>query len=135
MELLYLLQYDQDYMEYMDYYEYLSEGGGDIKKVAIEDILVDKDNMEVAVDSLRKGMYSDSDAPLEVYKDEGSDKYILGDGHHRLLKAIIDGEGYVMVRVKEGEVGKGGTIGLDLYDGDYYGLDSGLENGWLIRRI
>jgi hypothetical protein len=27
------------------------------------------------------------------------------------------------------------TIELDLYDGDYYGLDNNLDNGWLIKRL
>jgi len=28
-----------------------------------------------------------------------------------------------------------GTVVLDFYDGDFYGLDSSLENGWLLPRL
>lgn len=117
--------------EYRKHFEYLNEAK--LLKVAIEDILPDKDNMEVAVDSLRKGMYSDDTKPLDVYKSD--DKYILADGHHRLLKSIIDGEAYVTVNVRGDSTNRADTVELDFYNGDYYGLDTSLENGWLIKRL
>lgn len=106
-----------------------------IKRIDIENLLPDKENMEVAVDSLRKGMYSPSNKPIEVYASE--DKYIVADGHHRLLQAIINGESSVAVKILDSDkpMSRNGTIELDLYDGDYYGLDNNLENGWLIKRL
>jgi len=106
-----------------------------IKRIDIENLLPDKKNMEVAVDSLRKGMYSPSNKPIEVYASE--DKYIVADGHHRLLQAIINGESSVAVKILDSDkpMSRNGTIELDLYDGDYYGLDNNLENGWLIKRL
>ena len=104
-------------------------------RVAIEDILPDKDNMETAVDSLRKGMYSNDNSPLEAYLV--GDKYVLSNGHHRLLQAIIAGEAYVNVKVMSSQVpiSPKGTVELNFLDGDYYGLDSSFENGWLISRL
>jgi hypothetical protein len=106
-----------------------------VVRVAIEDILPDKDNMEVAVDSMRKGMYSNDTRPLEAYKI--GDKYVLSDGHHRLLQAIVAGEAHVLVKVLESQVpiSTNGTVKLNFLEGDYYGLDSSLENGWLINRL
>jgi ParB-like chromosome segregation protein Spo0J len=120
-------------MKYTDYYNHLTEAF--IKRVDIENLLPDKDNMEVAVDSLRKGMQSPSSSPIEVYPSE--DKYIVADGHHRLLQAIINGEASVNVKILDSEkpISRNGTIALDLYDGDYYGLDNNLESGWLIKRL
>ena len=120
-------------MKYTDYYKHLFESI--IRRVEIEHLLPDKNNMEVAVDSLRKGMQSPSKSPIEVYPSE--DKYIVADGHHRLLQLIIDGELSVNVKILDSEtpISRNGTIELDLYDGDYYGLDNKLDNGWLINRL
>jgi hypothetical protein len=106
-----------------------------IKKVDIEYLLPDKNNMEIAVDSLYKGKRSTDNKPIEVYPSE--DKYIVADGHHRLLQAIINQDSSVPVKVldNDGTITRNGTLELDFYDGDYYGLDNNLENGWLIRRI
>ena len=106
-----------------------------VKRVDIENLLPDKNNMEVAVDSLRKGMQSPSNSPIEVYASE--DKYIVADGHHRLLQAIINGESSVNVKVLDSEkpMSRNGTVALDFLDGDYYGLDNNLESGWLIKRL
>ena len=106
-----------------------------VKRIDIENLLPDKNNMEVAVDSLRKGMYSPSNKPIEVYPSE--DKYIVADGHHRLLQAIIHGESSINAIILDSDkpMSRNGTIELDLYDGDYYGLDNNLENGWLIKRL
>ncbi len=120
-------------MKYTDYYSDLNESI--IKKVDIEDLLPDKDNMETAVDSLSKGMYSPNKRPIEVYASD--DKYVVADGHHRLLQAIISGEASVDVKVLDYDkpMSRNGTIELDLYDGNYYGLDNKLEKGWLIKRL
>jgi len=106
-----------------------------VKRVDIENLLPDKNNMEVAVDSLRKGMQSPSNSPIEVYTSE--DKYIVADGHHRLLQAIINGESSVNVKVLDSEkpMSRNGTVALDFLDGDYYGLNNNLESGWLIKRL
>jgi hypothetical protein len=106
-------------------------------RIPIEDILPDKDNMEVAVDSLRKGMISDDKSPLKLYKSEKHEnKYVLDDGHHRLLKAIIDGEDSINCKIDPTPMSDSGTIELDpMADGNYYGLDQTLENGWLINRL
>ena len=119
--------------KYTDYYKYLNESI--VKRVDIENLLPDKNNMEVAVDSLRKGMQSPSNSPIEVYASE--DKYIVADGHHRLLQAIINGESSVNVKVLDSEkpISRNGTVVLDFLDGDYYGLDNNLESGWLIKRL
>ncbi len=113
----------------------LENKSASLKKVAIEDLLPDKDNMEVAVDSLRKGMRSSDNNPISVYKNKN--KYIVADGHHRLLQAIINGDASVNAKILDSEtpISTAGTVELDLYDGDYYGLDSSLENGWLIKRL
>jgi hypothetical protein len=120
-------------IKYTDYYKYLNESI--VKRVDIENLLPDKNNMEVAVDSLRKGMQSPSNSPIEVYVSE--DKYIVADGHHRLLQAIINGESSVTVKVLDSEkpMSRNGTVALDFLDGDYYGLDNNLESGWLIKRL
>jgi hypothetical protein len=120
-------------MKYTDYYNHLNESI--VKRIDIENLLPDKYNMEVAVDSLRKGMYSPSNKPIEVYASE--DKYIVADGHHRLLQAIINGESSISVKILDSDkpMSRNGTIELDLYDGDYYGLGNNLENGWLINRL
>ena len=121
------------YMKYRDYYNNLNESI--IKKIDIENLLPDKDNMETAVHSLSKGMYSPSNKPIEVYAS--GDKYVVSDGHHRLLKAIINGEGAIKVKILDHDkpISRDGTVELDLFDGDYYGLDNSLENGWLIKRL
>ena len=106
-----------------------------VKKISIENLLPDKDNMEVAVDSLRKGMRSSDNNPISVYKNKN--KYIVADGHHRLLQSIINGDESINAKILHSDtpVSTTGTIELDLFDGDYYGLDSSLENGWLIKRL
>jgi hypothetical protein len=106
-------------------------------KISIEDILPDKNNMEVAVDSIRKGMNSIDNKPLKVYKSkEHKDKYILGDGHHRLLQAILDGKDFVDCTIDNTELSDNGTIHLDpMAYGDFYGLYQNLEYGWLINRL
>jgi hypothetical protein len=106
-------------------------------KIPIEDILPDKDNMETAVDSLRKGMTSNDNKPLKVYKlKNNKNKYVLADGHHRLLQAILAGKDSVDCIIDETEISDNDTIQLDLMaDGDFYGLDATLENGWLINRL
>jgi len=117
-------------------YYYLRESNQtSLKKIAIENLLPDKNNMEVAVDSLHKGQYSSDESPITAYKDKS--KYIVADGHHRLLQAIIGGEAYMNVKIlpSDHQITRKGTIKLDFLDGDYYGLDSSLENGWLINRL
>ena len=106
-------------------------------KIPIEDILPDKDNMETAVDSLRKGMTSNDNKPLKVYKlKNNQNKYVLADGHHRLLQAILAGKDSVDCIIDETEISDNDTIQLDpMADGDFYGLDATLENGWLINRL
>lgn len=112
-----------------------SEGKSKNKKIEIEELLPDKNNMEIAVDSLRKGMYASTDKPIEVYSSEN--KYIIADGHHRLLQSIINGESSVIVKILHFDkpISRNGTIELDFDAGDYYGLDETLENGWLIKRL
>lgn len=106
-------------------------------KIPIEDILPDKHNMETAVDSLRKGMTSNDNKPLKVYKlKNNQNKYVLADGHHRLLQAILAGKDSVDCIIDETEISDNDTIQLDpMADGDFYGLDANLENGWLINRL
>ena len=106
-------------------------------KISIEDIMPDKKNMEIAVDSIRKGMYSSDNKPIKLYKSkEHKDKYVLGDGHHRLLQAIIAGNDSVNCTIDNTELSDNGTIQLNpMSDGDFYGLDQTLENGWIINRL
>lgn len=108
-----------------------------VKKISIENLLPDKENMEVAVDSLRKGMRSSDNNPISVYKNKNKNKYIVADGHHRLLQSIINGDESINAKIlySDTPISTTGTIELDLFDGDYYGLDSSLENGWLIKRL
>lgn len=128
---------DQKFLEslYTIIFEMNSYNESEIKKVEIEELLPDKDNMETAVDSLRKGMYASTEKPIDVYQSEN--KYIVSDGHHRLLQAIINGESSVIIRILHSDkpISRNGTIELDFYAGDYYGLDETLENGWLIKRL
>lgn len=127
---------DQILLENIYTISVLSENkSASLKKISIEDLLPDKDNMEVAVDSLRKGMRSSDNNPISVYKNKN--KYIVADGHHRLLQAIINGDASISAKILDSEtpISTAGTVELDLYDGDYYGLDSSLENGWLIKRL
>jgi hypothetical protein len=103
-------------------------------KIDIEKLLPDKNNMEIAIDSLHKGMYSDNKKPIDVYKS--GKKYIVADGHHRLLQAIINQERSIDVKIlPHSKISRSGTVALDLYAGDFYGLDTSLENGWLIKRL
>lgn len=106
-------------------------------KISIDNILPDKNNMEIAVDPLRKGMMSNDNKPLKVYKSKNHpNKYVLGDGHHRLLQAILAGNDFVDCYIDNNEISDNDTIQLDpLADGDFYGLDQTLENGWLINRL
>jgi hypothetical protein len=115
-------------------YKQLNEGNVELV-VDIEKLLPDKANMEVAVDSLRKGMRSEDTNPIKVYRSK--DKYIVGDGHHRLLQAIVNGESTVNVKVLDSEtpMSRTGTIALDSEDGDYYGLANNLDSGWMIKRL
>jgi hypothetical protein len=122
-------------ISFKEYYYLREATQTSLKKIAIEKLLPDKDNMEVAVDSLHKGRYSSDKSPITAYKDKG--KYIVADGHHRLLQAIIGGEAYMNVKIlpSDHQISRNGTIKLNFLDGDYYGLDSSLENGWLINRL
>ena len=120
---------------YRTIFEINSDDESEIKKIEIEELLPDKNNMEIAVDSLRKGMYASTDKPIEVYPSD--EKFIVADGHHRLLQSIINGKSSVIVKILHSDkpISKKGTIELDFYAGDYYGLDETLENGWLIKRL
>jgi hypothetical protein len=122
-------------ISFKEYYYLKEETKTNLKKIAIEKLLPDKENMEVAVDSLYKGRYSSDKRPITAYKEKG--KYIVADGHHRLLQAIIDGEAFMYVNILPSDhpISRKGTIKLDFLNGDYYGLDSSLENGWLINRL
>ena len=115
-------------------YKHLNEANVELV-VDIENLLPDKANMEVSIDSLRKGMRSDDTRPIDVYRSK--DKYIVGDGHHRLLQAIVNGESTVNVKVLDSEtpMSRTGTIALDSEDGDYYGLANNLDSGWMIKRL
>jgi len=115
-------------------YKHLNEANVELV-VDIENLLPDKANMEVAIDSLRKGMRSEDTNPIKVYRSK--DKYIVGDGHHRLLQAIVNGESTVNVKVLDSEtpMSRTGTIALDSEDGDYYGLANNLDSGWMIKRL
>lgn len=107
-----------------------------VMKVDIENLLPHKSDMEVAVHSLYNGRPSTDRSPIEV-EAVGDGKYVVVNGHHRLLQAIIRGDATVPVSVRSTTKPPSinGTIPLDFYDGDYYGLDSSLENGWLIKRL
>jgi hypothetical protein len=113
----------------MNFKEWLNQS------VDIELLLPDKDNMELAVHSLQNGRPSNDNKPIEVY--QGGDHYVVADGHHRLLQAIIRGEAKVPVTILKSDkpMSTKNTVALDFNDGDFYGLDSSLENGWLIRRL
>lgn len=104
-------------------------------KIDIEQLLPHKSDMEVAVHSLSQGRPSIDKTPIEVYKV--NDKFVVANGHHRLLQAILQGSDKVLVKILPSTtpISANGTIDLDFYDGDYYGLDSKLENGWLINRF
>jgi hypothetical protein len=115
----------------MRFQEWLNESG--VVVVNIEDLLPAKDDMEVAIHSLQNGRPSTDTSPIQTY--QVSDKYVVANGHHRLLQAILKGNASVKVIVLPGEVSTRGTITLDFYDGDYYGLDSSLSNGWLLKRL
>ena len=107
-----------------------------IAKVDIENLLPHKQDMETAVHSLYNGRPSTDRSPIEV-EPVGDGRYIVLNGHHRLLQAIMRGEAQVNISIKPTQKAPNltGTIPLDFYDGDFYGLDSSLENGWLIKRL
>ena len=117
----------------MQFKTWLESSG--IITVDIEHLLPAKDDMEVAVHSLTQGRPSTDKGPLEVY--QSGDKYIVANGHHRLLQAILRGDASVKVMVLPSTtpISAQGTIALDFYDGDFYGLDSSLNNGWLLKRL
>jgi hypothetical protein len=101
----------------------------------IENLLPSKSDMEVAVHSLQNGRPSTDKGPIEVY--QAGDKYVVANGHHRLLQAILRGDASVKIKVLPSTtpISANGTVVLDFYDGDFYGLDSSLENGWLLKRL
>ncbi len=105
-----------------------------VKLVNIEELLPDKSNLEIAVDSLNRGMGTGDTAPLKVYRS--GRKYVIADGHHRLLQSILAGKSSILVRVDTStSVSRKGTINLDPSEGRYFGLDRVLENGWLLKRL
>lgn len=113
-----------------------------VMTVPIERIVPDKDNMETAVHSLHQGRESITpDKPLKVDRIAGSRLLSLADGHHRLLKGILDGDQYVDVVWNDND-----DLGPSVMpkrkdmlrlnpDEDHYGLGDALENGWLLNRI
>jgi 8-oxo-dGTP pyrophosphatase MutT (NUDIX family) len=104
------------------------------REVAIDKIWPDKNNMEVAVDSLHKGMLAQTQDPIEVYPYKN--KFVVSDGHHRLLQVIVNGDETVRVKVLPLDFKITTERLVKLQKGErYYGLDSSLENGWLIKRL
>jgi len=68
---------------------------------------------------------------IELSQEKTSNKW-----HHRLLQAILAGNDSVNCTIDKTELSDNGTIPLDpMADGDFYGLDASLENGWLINRL
>lgn len=106
----------------------------EVRQVAIHDILPDKKNLELAVHSLHQGRPSEDNRPVEGYTF--GDKYALADGHHRLLQAILAGKDSIPLKVKPSKKPPSTewTISLNP-DEDFYGLGTGLENGWLLNRM
>lgn len=106
-----------------------------IEVVDIDDILPHKDDLEVAVDSLHKGMPSPDKRPIKLAKF--NNKYILIDGHHRLLQSILDGNNTIKATVETPDynISDNGTVELDSSLGNFYGLEDLLENGWLLNRL
>jgi hypothetical protein len=108
-------------------------------KISIEDILPAKADMEVAVHSLKHERYSNDKSPLKVYKCKNRPgKYVLADGHHRLLQAILNDADFVNCIIDNTELSDNGTVTLDvLADGDFYGLDQTLdeEYGWKLKQL
>jgi len=103
--------------------------------VDIESLLPHKDDMEVAVHSLQNSRPSTDRNPIEVWAT-GDGRFVVVNGHHRLLQVILRGEeSKVQVTVTGQANSISGTVVLDFYDGDFYGLDSSLENGWLLPRL
>lgn len=52
------------------------------------------------------------------------------------MAVSIAGSDFVDCYIDNNEVSDNGTIQLNpLADGDFYGLDQNLENGWLINRL
>ena len=100
--------------------------------IDIDDILPDKTNMEIAVDSLYKGNYSDDIEPIKLYKS--GRKFVVGDGHHRLLQAIISGKHRIKAEIDNEEITDSGTVELD-QELPYYGLEESLDNGYLLKRL
>jgi hypothetical protein len=120
-------------LKYKDFYKHiLCEN---VSTVSIDDLLPSVSDLNVAVHSIRQGYEAQSHGPISVYPH--GDKYIVADGHHRLLRAIVNGENEINVKILpiDKKVTGRGTIELDSSDGDYYGLDNRLENGWLIKRL
>lgn len=106
-----------------------------IKKIDIDYLLPHKDDMETAVDSLSKGRPSFDTKPITVYPV--GNNYVVADGHHRLLQAILDGDTEIKANILEQDprITSAGTIELDSSNGRFYGLDDLLDNGWLINRL
>lgn len=118
------------------FYQWLETVAPQLRTCNIEDLLPARDDMEVAVDSLSKGRLAFDQGPIEVY--QVGDKYVVANGHHRLLQTIIRGQAatvQIKVLPSATPMSTANTVPLDFYDGDYYGLDSSLRNGWLIKRL
>ena len=103
-----------------------------IREIPIGRILPDKTNMEIAVDSLSRRNYSHNIEPIKLYKS--GKKFVVGDGHHRLLEAIISGKHSIEAKIHNEEISNSGTVKLD-HKLPYYGLDKSLDNGYLLGRL
>lgn len=113
-----------------------------VMTVPIERIVPEKDNMETAVHSLHNGRDSVTpDKPLKVDRIAGSRLLSLADGHHRLLRGILDGDTHIDVVWNDND-----GLGPSVYpkrkdhlklnpDEEHFGLGTSLENGWLLNRI
>lgn len=110
---------------------------GEPIQVPVEDVLPDRENLDIAADSLYHGRESQDTRPLEVYA--AGDKYVLADGHHRFLRAVCDGKTHVAVSVREAEKPPSteGTVTLDPdHEDGKYGLTKSLpRNGFRVRKL
>ena len=90
----------------INFTEFLEENNKKFK-ILIKDIILNKDEIESAVDNISRGLRAITQGPLEVYYHPSEDKYELSNGYHRIIEALFQGK-------KEIEAISKGTATWDL---------------------
>jgi hypothetical protein len=75
------------------------ENQAQLKGIPIQDMILRKEDLELAAHSLSQGRESMTSGPVKVYFVEQENKYDLADGYHRVLRAILDRRDVILAEV------------------------------------